>query len=64
MLLFRGGEQRSIPGRITGYLNEQNSPGPALKYYLCGGAETVVETRDMLSHRIIFFNQIISEIYF
>jgi ferredoxin--NADP+ reductase len=51
-------------GRVTSYLAEQPLPGPDLKYYLCGSAEMVVDTRDILIHRGIPFNKIVSEIYF
>ena len=52
------------PGRVTGYLKELGSLDPALKYYLCGSAEMVVETRDILIQKGIHFDQINSEIYF
>ena len=51
-------------GRVTGYLEENPLPDPALKYYLCGSAEMVVDTRDLLIEKGIPFDQIISEIYF
>jgi len=52
------------PGRVTGYLEERTDLDPALKYYLCGSAEMVVETRDLLISKGIPFGHIISEIYF
>ncbi len=51
-------------GRVTGYLEEQHNLNPALKYYLCGSAEMVVETRDLLIRKGVPFGHIISEIYF
>jgi len=51
-------------GRVTNYLEEQSDLDPALKYYLCGSADMVVETRDLLISKGIPFHQIISEIYF
>lgn len=51
-------------GRVTDYLNEIEDPDPNLKYYLCGNAEMVVDTRDILIKIGIPFNNIISEIYF
>jgi ferredoxin--NADP+ reductase len=51
-------------GRVTGYLSEHPLPGTGLMYYLCGSAEMVVETRDILIAKGIPFGQIISEIYF
>ena len=51
-------------GRVTDYLLELEEIDPTLKYYLCGSAEMVVETRDILIQKGIPFDQIISEIYF
>ena len=51
-------------GRVTDYLQNQDSLNPVLKYYLCGNAEMVVETRDILISKGIPFDHIISEIYF
>lgn len=51
-------------GRVTGYLEEQDALNPALKYYLCGSADMVVEARDILISKGIPFGNIISEIYF
>lgn len=51
-------------GRVTSFLEENPLPGPGLKYYLCGSAEMVVETRDILIAKGVAFDRIISEIYF
>jgi ferredoxin--NADP+ reductase len=51
-------------GRVTDYIQELEGLDPALKYYLCGSAEMVVDTRDILIQKGIPFDQIISEIYF
>jgi ferredoxin/flavodoxin---NADP+ reductase len=51
-------------GRLTKYLAEQPSLTPGRKYYLCGLAEMVVETRDLLIEKGIPYNNIIAEIYF
>ena len=51
-------------GRVTGYLEEQDELNPALKYYLCGSADMVVEARDILISKGVPFGNIISEIYF
>jgi len=51
-------------GRVSGYLEEYPLPDPGLKYYLCGSAEMVVDTRDILIEKGIPFDHIISEIYF
>lgn len=51
-------------GRVTNYLREAESLPLDFKYYLCGRAEMVVDSRDILIERGIPFNQIISEIYF
>lgn len=51
-------------GRVTEYLEEQSILNTGVKYYLCGSAEMVVETRDILISKGISFDQIVSEIYF
>ncbi len=50
-------------GRVTDYLSEISLPA-GYKYYLCGRAEMVVETRDLLINKGVPFGDIISEIYF
>ncbi len=57
-------DERVYPGRVTGFLTEQPDPDPALNYYLCGSAEMVVDTRDVLISRGIPYDRILSEIYF
>ncbi|MDF1572231.1 MAG: hypothetical protein P1P82_11500 [Bacteroidales bacterium] len=60
-----GEEARDVyHGRVTDYLRNAATLPEDFKYYLCGRAEMVVETRDLLIERGIPFNQIISEIYF
>lgn len=51
-------------GRITKYLSGLPQLPENQKYYLCGGAEMVVEVRDILIEKGIPFDNIISEIYF
>ena len=51
-------------GRVTQYIEDLSELDPNLKYYLCGSAEMVVETRDILISKGIPFDRIISEIYF
>lgn len=51
-------------GRVTSFLEDHPLPDPALKYYLCGSAEMVVDTRDILIAKGVPFDRIISEIYF
>lgn len=51
-------------GRVTAYLEQEDELNPALKYYLCGSADMVVEARDILISKGIPFGNIISEIYF
>jgi len=51
-------------GRLTNYLKEKDDLNPAYKYYLCGSAEMVVETRDIILSKGIPFENIIGEIYF
>ncbi len=51
-------------GRLTKYLSELKELPADRLYYLCGGTEMVVETRDILISRGIPYNKILSEIYF
>ena len=51
-------------GRVTTFLAELESLDTNMKYYLCGSAEMVVDTRDILIGRGVSFDHIISEIYF
>lgn len=51
-------------GRLTAYLREQDELPQDRKYYLCGLAEMVVESRDILIDKGIPFENIIAEIYF
>jgi ferredoxin/flavodoxin---NADP+ reductase len=52
------------PGRLTKYLEELKNLPADKKYYLCGSAEMVVETRDILINKGIPYENIIAEIYF
>jgi ferredoxin/flavodoxin---NADP+ reductase len=51
-------------GRVTDYLNSLTSLPENNKYYLCGSAEMVVDTRDILIDKGISIHNILSEIYF
>jgi ferredoxin/flavodoxin---NADP+ reductase len=51
-------------GRVTDYLNSLTSLPENNKYYLCGSAEMVVDTRDLLVDKGVSFQNILSEIYF
>ncbi len=51
-------------GRLTKFLREKDLLPVDLKYYLCGSAEMVVESRDILLSRKIPYKNILSEIYF
>jgi ferredoxin--NADP+ reductase len=51
-------------GRLTKYIREHEHLDPDRKYYLCGLAEMVVETRDLLIEKGIPYENIIAEIYF
>lgn len=53
-----------IMGRLTQYLKDSNNVTPKLKYYICGGADMVVEVRDILIGKGVPFDHIIAEIYF
>jgi len=51
-------------GRITTYLEQLPELPSGIAFYLCGGAEMVVDTRDVLIARGVPFNSIMAEIYF
>jgi len=51
-------------GRVTNYLEMQETLPKQIKYYLCGRALMVVEVRDLLISKGISYENIISEIYF
>ena len=57
-------DEEVFHGRVTSFLEEHPLPDPGLKYYLCGSAEMVVDTRDILIEKGVPFDRIISEIYF
>ncbi|MFO7616056.1 MAG: hypothetical protein R6V75_02265 [Bacteroidales bacterium] len=51
-------------GRITDYIRQLPELPPEPLYYLCGSAEMVVETRELLISKGVAFTGIVSEIYF
>lgn len=51
-------------GRVTQFLKGWEGLNPNKKYYLCGSAEMVVDTRDVLIARGVPFSNINAEIYF
>jgi ferredoxin/flavodoxin---NADP+ reductase len=51
-------------GRVTQFLEQWSGIDPAKKHYLCGSAEMVVDTRDVLIARGVPFGQIEAEIFF
>ncbi|MDF7807668.1 FAD-binding oxidoreductase [Pontiellaceae bacterium B12219] len=51
-------------GRVTAFLEAQDSLSKDWKYYICGQATMAVETRDLLISKGIPFGNIITEIYF
>lgn len=51
-------------GRLTVYLKDLKTLEKDYKYYICGSAEMVVDTRDILIAQGINYDSIISEIYF
>jgi ferredoxin--NADP+ reductase len=51
-------------GRVTDYLSQQEIIKTDIPYYLCGIAEMVVDTRDLLIERGVPFNNIMAEIFF
>lgn len=52
------------PGRLTQFLRQTELPRTGIRYYLCGSAEMVVDTRDLLISKGVSFEAIVSEIYF
>jgi ferredoxin/flavodoxin---NADP+ reductase len=51
-------------GRINKWINEQAELPDDRRYYLCGSAEMVVDTRDALIEKGISYENIVAEIYF
>jgi ferredoxin/flavodoxin---NADP+ reductase len=51
-------------GRINKWISEQNHLPDDRRYYLCGSAEMVVDTRDALIEKGISYENIFAEIYF
>jgi len=51
-------------GRVTQYLETLTDLPDDQKYYLCGGAEMVVECREILLSKGVPFSKIVAEIYF
>jgi ferredoxin/flavodoxin---NADP+ reductase len=56
--------QGFFTGRVTLYLESLNNLDTKYKYYLCGRAEMVVDTRELIIGKGIPFQNILSEIYF
>jgi ferredoxin/flavodoxin---NADP+ reductase len=54
----------TFQGRVTDFLKQWKNMDTSKKYYLCGSAEMVVETRDLLLSRGVPFANINAEIYF
>jgi len=52
-----------FPGRVTDYLKTIEIL-PDTKYFICGQALMVVDVRDFLIEKGVFFDNILSEIYF
>ena len=53
-----------FPGRVSDYLNTLPEIPKNIKYFLCGKALMVVETRDLLIEKGVPFENIMAEIYF
>jgi ferredoxin--NADP+ reductase len=51
-------------GRLTEYLKNLPFLDPDQIYYLCGSAEMIVETREILIEKRVPFEKIMAEIYF
>lgn len=54
----------TFPGRVTGFLRQENNFPRGINYYLCGKALMVVEVRDLLIEKGVPFENILAEIYF
>jgi ferredoxin/flavodoxin---NADP+ reductase len=54
----------AYPGRVTGFLHTWPHLDPSKKHYLCGSAEMVVDTRDVLISKGVPFSSIEAEIFF
>jgi ferredoxin--NADP+ reductase len=57
-------EVNGFMGRVTRFLEQWSGIDAAKKHYLCGSAEMVVDTRDVLIARGVPFGQIEAEIFF
>jgi ferredoxin/flavodoxin---NADP+ reductase len=51
-------------GRVTTYLEQLTELPSGVKFFLCGSAEMVVDTRDVLIAKGVAFERIVAEIYF
>jgi ferredoxin/flavodoxin---NADP+ reductase len=51
-------------GRVTDFVKNLDPVDTKITYYLCGIAEMVVDTRDLLIERGVPFNNIMAEIFF
>lgn len=60
----RCAEDDYFQGRVTTFLTHWQNLDTTKKYYLCGSAEMVVDTRDVLISRGVPFANINAEIYF
>ena len=60
----RCSDDQLFQGRVTDYVKQWSNLDPNKKYYLCGSAEMVVETRDALIAKGVPFANINAEIYF
>ena len=54
----------TFAGRVTEYLKQATDLLSDQMFYLCGSAEMVVETRDILIRSGVLFRNIVAEIYF
>lgn len=51
-------------GRLTTYLSEAEDLKPGEMYYLCGSVDMVIQTREILMQKGVFYDNIRAEIYF
>ena len=52
------------PGRLSAWLRERENLDADHRYLLCGGADMVVDVRDILISRGVPWSNVLSEIYF
>ncbi|HRY32604.1 MAG TPA: FAD-binding oxidoreductase [Bacteroidales bacterium] len=62
--LSRHSQPGIFHGRVTDYLRQLDQIDTEKTHYLCGSAEMVVDTRDILTERGVPFGKVLAEVYF